>query len=141
MKKLCAVLVLVLGASANLGMSPKAEFPRNYQLWMPLSLLADCGAPNGKVFTYAIHGSVPEQAVISLSLQEDKWGSYVYWREAKAAYFLKNGGEIRAVEEKELQREVAAVAGPTAPSWLSGKSIPEGRTPKSPHGKGKLIRH
>lgn len=116
-----------------------SEFPKNYQLWMQLSLLADCTAENSKTFLYAVYGSVPKQAMVSLSRKEEQWGSFVYWQDASARYFIKQGDEIRAVaQQDEFTKEVARIAGSVAPSWFTAKDLPKGCALKTPGRKGTL---
>lgn len=118
---------------------PNPEFPKNYQLWMRVSLFAECKSENGKAFTYAIYGSVPTKAMVSLSRKEEKWGSFVYWQEAQAKYFLKKGDEIRTVPQKdELMKEVARIAGPVAVSWMTANDLPKECMSKVPGRKGTL---
>lgn len=138
MTRLLAIAALALVAAAP-APAPNPEFPKNYRLWMQLTLLADCTAESGKVFTYAVHGSVPAQAVISLSRKEEKWSSFVYWQNAQAKYFVKKADEVRAVKQKnDFLKEVAAVAGPSAPSWMTSKDFPKGCTPKTLERKAPL---
>ena len=119
--------------------APNPEFPQNYQLWMQVSLIAECRSENGKAFTYAVYGTVPVKAMVSLSRKEEKWGSFVYWQDAKAMYFLKKGDEIRTVKQMdEFMKEVARVVGPTALSWLTAKDLPKECAPKKMRKKGTL---
>ncbi|MBI2036955.1 MAG: hypothetical protein HYT14_01170 [Candidatus Liptonbacteria bacterium] len=120
--------------------APNPEFPQNYQLWMQVWLIAECRSESGKAFTYAVYGSVPTKAVVSLSRKDEKWGSFVYWQEAKATYFLKKGAEIRTVKQvDEFTKEVVQVAGPTAPSWLTTTSgLPKECALKQMRKKGTL---
>lgn len=155
MRKMLAVLTLALfafalpGYGGHISAEPNAppakktpanpDFPQNYQLWMQVSLIAECRSESGKAFTYVIYGHVPTRAMVSLSRKEEKWASFVYWQEAKAVYFLKKDAEIRTVKQMdEFTKEVVRVAGPAAPSWLTAKELPKECAPKQMRKKGTL---